>query len=280
MGALLGLVIAIAAQLQPLPPNLVPLDSDEGRRLLSTASNRDFFALVGTIETQREPSFCGVASGVAVLNALPISAPEIIFGFRGYTEDNIFNDAAKQASLTAEHVARGGMTMDQLADLLRTNHADVEVRFAQQLTAEDFRREASAAVADSERYILIDFSRGDLGQDSGAHWSPIAAYDQTTDRFLVLDVARFRYRPYWATASDLYKAMATTDSDAGKSRGWLVVSAAKNAPARVTIPPVRHRIMMYAAAAGTTIFLLGALVGALVGRWRLRKKLAAQGSRA
>src|SRR5262245_55773197 len=140
MGGAFAIVVAVAAQLQLLPPNLIALDSDEGRKLLATSgASQDFFRLVGTLETQREPAFCGVASGVAVLNALPIAAPNVMAGFRGFTEDNVFNDTARQASLTPEHVARGGMTMDQLASLLRTNHADVDVRFAKELGVDDFR---------------------------------------------------------------------------------------------------------------------------------------------
>lgn len=63
MEPVLAVAVAIAAQLQVLPPNLIPLDSDEGRQLLATSgANQDFFRLVGTLETQREPAFCGVAS--------------------------------------------------------------------------------------------------------------------------------------------------------------------------------------------------------------------------
>jgi len=42
---------------------------------------------------------------------------------------------------------------------------------------------------------------------------------------LILDVARYEYRPAWATASERFNAMNTTDADAGdKTRGFALVS--------------------------------------------------------
>ncbi len=61
------------------------------------------------------------------------------------------------------------------------------------------------------------------------HATPAAARrlanDAAADRFLILDVARYKYRPAWATASELFNAMNTTDPDAGnKTRGFALVS--------------------------------------------------------
>ena len=48
------MLLLLLAQLQALPPQLVALDSDEGRKLLTeSAANRDFFALVGTFGPPR-----------------------------------------------------------------------------------------------------------------------------------------------------------------------------------------------------------------------------------
>ncbi len=107
----------------------------------------------------------------------------------------------------------------------------------------------------------------------GAHWSPLAAYHEGTDRFLVLDVARFRYPPYWATAADLFKAMNTTDLDSGKSRGFVVATKGQGTPPRAEIPSLAHRIMKIGAAAAAGIFLFGGAIGLLIGR-RLGRKRA------
>ena len=58
-------LLLLLGQLQPLPPNLVALDSEEGRKLLvESKANRDFFALSSQFVTQQSTSFCGVASAV------------------------------------------------------------------------------------------------------------------------------------------------------------------------------------------------------------------------
>ncbi len=67
-----------------------------------------------------------------------------------------------------------------------------------------------------------------LGQETFGHISPLAAYDEKADRFLILDVARYKYPPAWVKASDLFDAMNTPDpSNGGKTRGYVVVGNAE-----------------------------------------------------
>ena len=270
---LAALSLVALAQLQPLPPSLIALDSDEGRKLLvESNANRDFFALSSQFLTQRSTAYCGVASGVMVLNALPLAAPEAPewAPFRAFTQDNVFN-AETSKTVTAEGVSRGGLTLAQLARLLRANHADVEEDYASDSSLEAFRTQAAKGAATADDFVLVDFLRGELGQDTGAHWSPLAAYHAGSDRFLVLDVARFRYPPYWAKAEDLFRAMNTRDLDSGKSRGWLVVTPSRGAPARVEVGSMGHRLGLLAGGAISVVFLLGAAVGAGLMRWRIRR---------
>jgi hypothetical protein len=63
-----------------------------------------------------------------------------------------------------------------------------------------------------------------IGQETGGHISPVAAYNEQTDRFLILDVSRYKYPPIWVKAEELWKATATLDSVSGKTRGFLLVS--------------------------------------------------------
>jgi len=276
-----ALSLLVLAQLQPLPPSLIPLDSDEGRKLLvESNANRDFFALSSQFLTQRSTSYCGVASGVMVLNALPIAAPDAPewAPFRAFTQDNVFNEEARKAAVTPESVARGGLTLETLSNLLRANHADVEEVYANGSSLAAFREQAARVQASADDFVLVDFLRGELGQDTGAHWSPLAAYHQASDRFLVLDVARFRYPPYWVKAEDLFRAMNTQDPDSGKSRGWLVVKPARGAPPRIEVGSMGHRIAFMATGAISVVFLLGAAVGATLMRWRMKKAARAAAS--
>ena len=64
-----------------------------------------------------------------------------------------------------------------------------------------------------------------MGQQTGGHISPLAAYDAEQDRFLILDVARYKYPPVWVTAEDLFNAMNTTDSDnENRTRGYVLIT--------------------------------------------------------
>ena len=72
-----------------------------------------------------------------------------------------------------------------------------------------------------------------LGQEKYGHISPLAAYDAKADRFLILDVARYKYPPVWVKTSDLFDAMNTPDpSNGGKTRGYVVVAKSGADPGR------------------------------------------------
>ena len=66
-----------------------------------------------------------------------------------------------------------------------------------------------------------------IGEQIGGHISPLAAYDSKADRFLILDVARYKYPPVWVKAADIFDAMNTPDAQNGdKTRGFVLVTAA------------------------------------------------------
>ena len=75
--------------------------------------------------------------------------------------------------------------------------------------------------------MIVNYLRKAIGQERGGHISPLAAYDAKSDRFLILDVARYKYPPVWVTASDLFAAMNTTDpANNNKTRGYVLVTKA------------------------------------------------------
>jgi hypothetical protein len=53
----------------------------------------------------------------------------------------------------------------------------------------------------------------------GGHFSPLAAYHEGTDRFLVLDCWP-QTEPSWLASERLWSAMAATDAESRLSRGW------------------------------------------------------------
>ncbi|MDJ1182141.1 phytochelatin synthase family protein [Roseofilum sp. BLCC_M143] len=72
---------------------------------------------------------------------------------------------------------------------------------------------------------MVNYLRKSIDQERGGHISPVAAYHEESDRFLILDVARYKYPPVWVTAEDLWNSTRTVDSVSGKTRGLVLVSA-------------------------------------------------------
>ena len=97
---------------------------------------------------------------------------------------------------------------------------------------DDFRRDIhwilSGTEAKHQPLLVVSFSRPALGQTGDGHFSPIAAYNKETDQVLVLDVARFKYAPYWVRVEDLYHSMQELDSVTKRPRGWFLLSPPKN----------------------------------------------------
>ena len=217
----------VSARTLPLPDNLVTLNSDAGEQMLLTAPARQsYWDLSIQFVTQKTQSFCGVASIVMVLNALGVPAPSTpaYEPYQVYTQDNVLSEQT-EAVLPQSVIMRQGITLDQLAALLRTFAIRAEVHHAADSRVEDFRSIASRALAAKGHYVLVNYLRRTLGQERGGHISPLAAYDAETDRFLILDVARYKYPPVWATAADLFAAMNTPDADNGnRTRGFVVIS--------------------------------------------------------
>jgi hypothetical protein len=261
-----------AAQHVPLPAALVALDSPEGQRLFEEADARaDYWSLSEQYITQRSGNFCGVASGVMVLNALQVSAPvDDPTGAPYYTQDNFFSDCARHV---LSPTMMPGMTIDQLVDLLQCHPASAHAVHAGDTTLADFRTIAAKNLATPGDYIVVNYDRAGVGQETMGHISPLGAYDAKADRFLLLDVARYKYPPVWVDAAALFGAMHTDDFVSGKTRGFVVVSAAASPPgpagARTARNPLHIAVALLAGA-----FLLGVALGAAVQTRRLKRRFA------
>lgn len=203
---------APAVDLLPLPKGLVSLAAAEGRRMLAESpASADYQPLRQAFEPQSRPAFCGVASSVAVLNALHPSRPRL-------TQAGFFADWPTELRVTLT-----GMTLQQLGELLRQHGAEVETVLAADTSLDAFRVIARENLSRSGDYVLVNYQRALLGQREGGHISPLAAYSAATDRFLILDVAAYRYPPTWVSTTDLWNAMNTVDSTSGQTRGFAVV---------------------------------------------------------
>jgi hypothetical protein len=228
--AFLGILLSSTnpiAQTLPLPETLVAAASDAGEAILVDADAREaYFPLVNSFVTQQNQAFCGVASTVMVLNAMGLPAPAVpaFEPYRTFTQENVLTpDTEKIIPLAT--IMKQGITIDQLAGLIGTYPVTVQLTHAADSTVDRFRTEARQALATPGQFVIISYLRKAIAQEKGGHISPLAAFDVETDRFLILDVARYKYPPVWVKTTDLFSAMNTTDKDNdNKTRGYIVIA--------------------------------------------------------
>jgi hypothetical protein len=239
---LLAGAVAARAETLPLPGNLTDLNSEEGERYFSeSGALATFFSIADNFVTQKTQSYCGVASIVMVLNAAGVPAPTTpeYQPYHVFTQDNLL-DEHTDAVLPREVLARQGMTLDQLGGLLSLHPLTIEVHHAADGSLDAFRTAARDYLAARNHFVIVNYLRKALGQQAGGHISPLAAYDAKEDRFLILDVARYKYPPVWVKASDLFDAMNTTDAANGnRTRGYVLVAKSGAANGAAPTTPVQ-----------------------------------------
>jgi hypothetical protein len=160
-----------------------------------------------------------------VLNALGIPAPTTpeIEPYKTFTQENVFN-AQSEAVLPEKVLLEKGMTLDQIGAFITTYPVEAQVVHAADTTVDSFRATARKYLESAGHYVIINYLRKSIGQERGGHISPLAAYDADTDRFLILDVSRYKYPPVWVSASELFQAMNTPDSDnQNRTRGFVLI---------------------------------------------------------
>lgn len=158
-------------------------------------------------EYQANPSFCGPASVADLLHSigLPLSQDAVIAGTRYQPWFGIL---------------LGGLTLDQLGDVLRQKTAR-PVTVMRDLSLAQFRQEL-VHVNNLDRRYILNFHRGPLFGRGHGHFSPLIGYLPEQDLVLVGDVNP-AYRPYLVSSERLWQAMNTVDDATSRKRGLLMV---------------------------------------------------------
>lgn len=143
-----------------LPKHLISLESPMGKKLLSESQIQKDYSLLHTkFETQKRLAYCGVASGVMVLNALGSHEST----YQRLTQDTFFTSTA--SSLRSPYlVTFAGMSLDELAILLQSHNRKVEVYHASTTTLEQFRAVAKANLKNDRDFMIVNYNRSAIGQ--------------------------------------------------------------------------------------------------------------------
>lgn len=227
VAALLISTAIAGADTLPLPDSVVSFDSPAGQALLLGAEARqDYFQLSIHFVNQVNPAYCGPASMSMVLNAIGLPRPpsQMTLGLGLFDQENLFTPETEAVKPRA-NILRAGMTLDEFGGMLAAHDLTVSVHHAEDSSLDEFRALASGTLTDDDHFVVVNYLRKALGQEAGGHISPLAAYDADTDRFLIMDVTRYKYPPIWVDAETLFDAMNTPDSDNdNRSRGYVIVS--------------------------------------------------------
>lgn len=203
-----------------LDPSLISLESKEGddkTGLLSTSKvRRSYDSLKDVFIEQKTPSYCGVASACMVLDALGVTTP-------GKDEQDLLFTNKVTEIVSPKQVGRSGMTLKQLGGVLACYRVKVEVVHASDTDLPTFRQSAIDVLSSKDSYLIVNYFRRAVNQETGGHHSPIAAYHEGEDRFLIMDVAQWKYPPVWVKADQLWEAMRREDGGAKTSRGYIIV---------------------------------------------------------
>lgn len=229
-----------------LPEHLVALSAPQGQQALVRAMVQQtaatYFMLTQHWDNQSDPASCGVTTLRQVLNAAGMDPTAVRWkgGWRYYGSDSMIVCRC----MDPIRIQRAGIT---LSDFVRLAHCHglegrserpdarrTQAPGGRPNTVEEFRKdllqslrttpltanddEAEDAVPPT--FLVVSFSRAVLQQTGDGHFSTVAAYDEETDSCLVLDVARFKYPPYWVRVEELYEAMKPVDPVTKESRGW------------------------------------------------------------
>lgn len=188
----------------PLPR---PLEAWQGESP-SGAHSRDFAALTSAFRPQKYRSFCGPATIETVLRA---------YGQSQINQANVFQSFSSKLDTFYT-----GMSLAELAQLAQSAGLQTQIAYADSLDLETFRARLKANLERPGDFVVVNYDRRVLKQAGAGHISPIAAYDESRDAFLVLDEAAYRYPFTWVPAPLLYQATHTRAGD--HFRGVLFIS--------------------------------------------------------
>jgi hypothetical protein len=204
-----------------------------------------YFPLAEQFVTQSDPSFCSLSSLTMVLNALNFDPKKVWKGlWRWVSEETLQCESTKVCGHSLERIKSNGLSFVEFESLARCHGVKISShRVLRDETGQivdengpeglqQFRSllERISACDRAETFIVVNFSRKVLGQTGDGHFSPIGGYHKEKELVLIMDVARFKYPPYWVPLEQLWAAMAEQDKVTNEPRGYFVVSGWNKPP--------------------------------------------------
>eukprot|EP00501_MAST-03F_sp_TOSAG23-6_P002101 GSMAST32.ASY1.ANO1.2196.1 assembled CDS len=234
-------------------PAVVPFNSPQGRKYFKSAFDSgtldgSYWNLSENYATQSDPAFCALTSLTVTLNSMGVDPLRKAWSKHPVHDENLVTCCERHKAIP--DIQREGLSLHELGELASCNGVHVpEIKSVSQIDFEsdlnlisnldsnlDLNQNYYHSVhcdhntttnisntKETHHRMIINFSRSTLGQTVYGHFSPIAAFEPISKMCLVLDVARFKYLPFWAPAELLFKAMQSKDSKDILPRGYLML---------------------------------------------------------
>lgn len=232
-----------------LPNTCVSFSSSQGKSHFKSSMQhsglRCFYHLIEQYSTQAEPAYCGLSTLTIALNSLAVDPRKTWKGPWRWYEETMLN-----CCYDLESVKKTGITLPMFTGLASCQGVETELHHAENVTLEKFRGTLKQVCVEPEegqpesrntdsidQVLIVSYDRKTLGQTGSGHFSPVAAYDPSSDSALILDTARFKYGAHWIPVPLLFQAMLPRDPDTSKSRGYVVIhSQQQNFEAHLPMP--------------------------------------------
>lgn len=227
-----------------------------------TKYNKPFFELVNYFAGQQYPVTCGPASARIVLSAIyartntlfpldeeyslyksknginsgkfVISERNIFDVYKGNEDEYFYDIISRQKPhncKTLNGEFSGGIDADKLAYIInlhkpaKATYVKVETTNTDKKSVDKFREVVKRIMLSNGKYMIANYHLGAMYPITSGHFSPVVAYDNITDRVLIMDVASHIGTWSWIKVEELYRAMNTILN--GNARGYIIIEEVK-----------------------------------------------------
>lgn len=118
-----------------------------------------------------------------------------------------------------------GLTLDKELVLLESLHLNARKLHANEVSVERLRQDAKGALSDAKSgtSIIVNYFLPTVGfTQYFGHFSPLVAYHEASDQFLILDCFPLT-ESVWVDTKLLHEAMMEIDGDSKKTRGYILI---------------------------------------------------------
>jgi hypothetical protein len=219
--------------------NVVYFNEAKSIALLKDSNLGDFVSLSQNFEAQQNPTYCGIATALNILNAifLPIDFKDGIepnskntsgFVAKKYFQELLLNEQTdkivKPRSVIEFREGNDpGLSLTDMKNLFEFYKLKANVFFSNDHSYKTFKNKLiEHLVSNDDTFIVVNFNHPELGfKKGGGHISPLFAYNAKEDMVLVGDVSASSNQWFWVSSELLYKSMNTKDGQ--NYRGFIVV---------------------------------------------------------